>query len=79
MENIYQAIIKPDEVVIIYFANRMMKAVSLPRWECEDHTYAENFGLIIDSISRDIGHPLEREEVFYLAKYCRETILDWSK
>lgn len=80
---VYQAIIRPHEVAVQYKVREAtwmeIREVVLSQTDCKGHTYIENLGLLTDFISNDVGHPLNREDVSYIAKYLRETILEWSK
>ncbi len=68
-----------DHVAIAYYRGNDLNVYVIQEESCRGHTYIENLGRATDSISKDIGHPLSRDDVFNIAKSSRETILSWSK
>lgn len=70
-----------EDLIAISYTHKdgMSTALVIDRESCRNRNYIENLGAVTDRIAEDVGRPLSREEIYFIARNCRETLLGWSK
>lgn len=78
--NIYRVIVGPDWIDVEVFGKTGgLHRVTVERHQARDRNYLENLGWLLDTVEEEVGHPLPEQDKAYIVRYCRESLMEWSK